>query len=304
MKNRGGTSPASRVEPARRRFRVIPGGRANLPEEHAIRLTAVPLDDGPASRSDAPDVFLRSTLGRTAAISAALHVAIGALFLLMGSPPTSEAVPISVTLVWTPASPVDAAAPSPPVAASPAAPVEEIPATPPPAPPELAAIEPAAEAPAAPAHLAAPLPPPQRHLHAAAKAPRAAASAERAPPSPAQPPSAQPTQSVEAGAQPPQQSASLPLIPPRAVSGAAGNGKPVYPAEAKRRGIQGKVVLRVEVSREGMPTKVLVLTSSGHRDLDDAAVTSVQKWHFVPASRGGEAVDATAEIPIQFRLAD
>jgi protein TonB len=101
-----------------------------------------------------------------------------------------------------------------------------------------------------------------------------------------------------------QQQAILPLIPPRPVSGAAGNAKPDYPADAKRRGIQGKVVLQVEVSREGMPTRVLVLTTSGHRDLDDAAVSAVGKWRFVPASRGGEAVAATAEIPIQFRLAD
>jgi protein TonB len=107
-----------------------------------------------------------------------------------------------------------------------------------------------------------------------------------------------------ADTQPAQQSAALPLIPPRALSGAAGNGKPAYPAEAMRRGIQGNVTLRVEVSRAGLPTQVLVLASSGHHDLDDAAVAAVQKWRFVPASRGGEAVDATAEVPIQFRLAD
>ncbi len=64
------------------------------------------------------------------------------------------------------------------------------------------------------------------------------------------------------------------------------------------------MVLQVDVSREGVATKVHVLTSSGHRELDEAAVTTVGKWHFVPASRGGEAIAATAEIPIQFRLAD
>jgi protein TonB len=263
---------------------------AGIADRRAIRLSAVPLEDRPAVQSDVPATFVRSSLGRTATISAALHAALGALILFMGSPPASEAIPISVTLVRASVPPPEAAT---------APPADETPAPPP---PELAAIEPAAAAPTLPEPM--PPPPPQRPRPPVAKAPRASTSVAHDPPTPGQAPAAQPSHVAMADTQPAQQSAALPLIPPRALSGAAGNGKPAYPAEAMRRGIQGNVTLRVEVSRAGLPTQVLVLASSGHHDLDDAAVAAVQKWRFVPASRGGETVDATAEVPIQFRLAD
>ncbi len=276
---------------------------AGVADRRAIRLSAVPLEDRPAVQADAPvTFFLRTPLGRTAAISAALHAALGALILLMGSPPAAESVPISVTLVRAPApAPAsETATAAPPADTSPPAAAEEAPAPPPP--PELAAIEPTAAAPALPEPV--PPPPPQRPRPPVAKAPLASTSAAHDRPASAAAPAAQPSQTAPAAAEPPQQSAALPLIPPRALSGAAGNGKPAYPAEAMRRGIQGNVTLRVDVSRAGLATQVLVLASSGHRDLDDAAVAAVQKWRFVPASRGGEPVDATAEVPIQFRLAD
>jgi protein TonB len=88
------------------------------------------------------------------------------------------------------------------------------------------------------------------------------------------------------------------------VSGAAGNPKPSYPAEARQRGIEGHVVLRVSVDANGAATTVSVLSSSGHESLDDAALAAVRRWRFVPATRAGVAVAATADVPIQFRLED
>jgi protein TonB len=95
-----------------------------------------------------------------------------------------------------------------------------------------------------------------------------------------------------------------PVVPPRPVAGAAGNRPPDYPAEAKRRGWQGKLMLRVEVSAAGAALGVTVATSSGHQVLDDAAVAAVAKWRFVPATRAGEPVAAAAEVPVAFRLED
>jgi periplasmic protein TonB len=100
----------------------------------------------------------------------------------------------------------------------------------------------------------------------------------------------------------PPQVAALPIIPPQAISGRAGNPKPDYPAEARRRGLQGKVVLLVEVSAAGLPDSVAVASSSGHAALDQAALAAVQRWHFSPATRGGTPVAGTAQVPIQFRL--
>ncbi|HTZ78415.1 MAG TPA: energy transducer TonB [Stellaceae bacterium] len=303
MNSPGGSSPASLAPSARQRFRVITGGRAHHTAV-VIPLFAPSPDDEPEP-SSAPESILRSPLARAVLISAALHLALLALIVMIGIPESMESAPISVTLVWAPA-PQAPAAPATEAAAAPAAPeapAEAVAAAAPPPPVEkLAALAPAAEP--APEK---PMPPPPPHRPPAP--PRAAASeatashapAAAAPPMPSE--AAAPAAGVAA---PPAsaQVAALPLIPPRPVSGAAGNAKPLYPAAARRLGIQGKVILQVEVSPEGTPAKVTVLTSSGHAALDEAAVTAVGKWRFVPASRGGTAVAATAEIPIEFRLAD
>ncbi len=80
------------------------------------------------------------------------------------------------------------------------------------------------------------------------------------------------------------------------------NPKPGYPMIARRRGLEGTVRLDVRVSAEGIPVAVKVRESGGHESLDEAAVTAVWHWRFVPARRGGEAVEASVVVPIRFRL--
>ena len=103
---------------------------------------------------------------------------------------------------------------------------------------------------------------------------------------------------------PPAQVAALPILPPRPISGASGNPRPDYPAAARRHGLQGKVVLRVEVSAEGRAQSVEVKVSSGHSILDEAALDAVRRWRFNPASQNGNPVAGAAEVPIEFRLVD
>jgi protein TonB len=96
----------------------------------------------------------------------------------------------------------------------------------------------------------------------------------------------------------------LPLIPPRPVAGIAANRPPVYPDRARQRGEHGRVVLRVDVSSDGMPVGVSVAQSSGHPALDEAAIAAVRQWRFVAAMRGGTAVPAAANVPVQFTLVE
>lgn len=79
---------------------------------------------------------------------------------------------------------------------------------------------------------------------------------------------------------------------------------PVYPRAALLAGAEGVVVLEVHVGRDGRPLDVRLHRSSGHRDLDRAAVRHVQRsWHFQPAVRDGVAVETVGLVPIAFNLA-
>ena len=80
------------------------------------------------------------------------------------------------------------------------------------------------------------------------------------------------------------------------------NPAPRYPDAARRSGEQGTVTLRVQVARDGAPSRVAVEKSSGSPHLDAAALEAVKAWRFTPARRGGEAVESWMLVPIVFRL--
>lgn len=80
------------------------------------------------------------------------------------------------------------------------------------------------------------------------------------------------------------------------------NPKPVYPQEAIQNAWQGKVLLRLHISEQGSVSKVDVVSTSGRKILDRAAVQAVKKWQFRPASQGGLAVAFTLQVPIIFEL--
>ena len=82
------------------------------------------------------------------------------------------------------------------------------------------------------------------------------------------------------------------------------NPKPVYPSAARRRGMQGIVLLSLVINKKGMVDNISVERSSGFKVLDRSAVKSVKQWRFMPASRGGLSISSVIEIPIKFILDD
>ncbi len=78
--------------------------------------------------------------------------------------------------------------------------------------------------------------------------------------------------------------------------------KPQYPIEARRQGLEGKVVLRVTVSTDGRITSVTVVQSSGHSILDRAARDGVARWRFAAARRATGSVATSYDVPIEFKL--
>ena len=67
---------------------------------------------------------------------------------------------------------------------------------------------------------------------------------------------------------------------------------------------EGKVILRVRVSPEGVAELIEVKVSSGSSRLDDSAQRTVRTWKFIPAKRGGTPVESWVQVPIIFRLED
>ncbi|MBU1041716.1 MAG: energy transducer TonB [Proteobacteria bacterium] len=78
--------------------------------------------------------------------------------------------------------------------------------------------------------------------------------------------------------------------------------KPTYPAEARRRGITGRVLLRVHVDAVGSVRDVLVQSAEPVGVFEAQAVEAVRKWRFKPGVRLGEPVPAWLLVPIRFAL--
>ena len=80
------------------------------------------------------------------------------------------------------------------------------------------------------------------------------------------------------------------------------NPSPAYPAISKRMGEQGKVVLRVFISTDGLPQKIEINQSSGFDRLDRQAQDTVLRWKFVPGKRNGVPEAMWYLVPIHFVL--
>lgn len=90
--------------------------------------------------------------------------------------------------------------------------------------------------------------------------------------------------------------------PPRFGAAYLNNPAPAYPPLARRLSEQGRVLLKVLVTEEGLAAMVQVDTSSGHNKLDQAAIDAVKKWSFIPAKRSNQPISAYVLVPIKFSL--
>ncbi|WP_321491453.1 TonB family protein [uncultured Desulfobacter sp.] len=76
----------------------------------------------------------------------------------------------------------------------------------------------------------------------------------------------------------------------------------MYPFGAKRKGIQGQVLIRCLVGLNGTATKHKILISEPEGEFDEAALTALQKWRFKPGILGGQAVPTWIRVPFIFKL--
>ena len=76
---------------------------------------------------------------------------------------------------------------------------------------------------------------------------------------------------------------------------------PDYPEAARRRRIEGEVVLRFVVDRQGNVENSIKVVESIPM-LDQAAIGALRKWRFSPGRERGMAVRVLLEVPLRFTL--
>jgi TonB family protein len=75
---------------------------------------------------------------------------------------------------------------------------------------------------------------------------------------------------------------------------------PVYPQEARWNHIQGTVILRAAIGKDGRIVDLKPV--SGPAQLIPAAMGGVQQWRYRPYLVAGEPVEADTLITVNFRL--
>ncbi len=87
------------------------------------------------------------------------------------------------------------------------------------------------------------------------------------------------------------------LEPPRVVE----DTPPLYTEDAFDRGIEGRVVLRVIIRKDGSVGAIRIHQSLDG-DLDRATVAAVQTWKFEPATIDGDPINVLADIEVDFQM--
>jgi protein TonB len=211
------------------------------------------------------------------AVVLALHVAVVWGLLQMNPELHRQVTPLLVSMITPERAP--GVAPPPPPPPAPKRVVKPVP------PPITARVPPPAAAP----------PPLERSITIDVEPPPA-----ELPPGP---PAPAPVPIAAAPPVPPAPPAPEPRVePPRFDAAYLSNPVPAYPPVARRMGEHGRVLLRVLVSASGHPERIDLHRSSGFERLDRAAREAVERWQFVPARRGPEAVAGWVIVPIVFTL--
>jgi len=80
------------------------------------------------------------------------------------------------------------------------------------------------------------------------------------------------------------------------------NQVPEYPAIARLNGWEGKTVLKVLVTAEGLCESISIQSSSGYELLDQSALNTVKKWRFIPAKKADRPVSSEILVPVVFAI--
>lgn len=78
---------------------------------------------------------------------------------------------------------------------------------------------------------------------------------------------------------------------------------PPFPPLARRRGLQGTVILKIEILQNGNHGQIVIQQSSGYSLLDEAAIAAVKSsCRFQAARRGDQTLVSWVSIPYVFKI--
>ncbi len=78
--------------------------------------------------------------------------------------------------------------------------------------------------------------------------------------------------------------------------------EPVYPRHARRRNIEGKVMIKFLVNSHGRVEKPVIQESKPKGMFDKCVMTAVRQWLFTPGYYKGKPVSTWVICPIRFDL--
>jgi len=91
------------------------------------------------------------------------------------------------------------------------------------------------------------------------------------------------------------------MVSPRIISGT--RIQPEYPEHARRAGVEGDVLLRAVIRRDGTVGSLEVVQAPrADLGLSEAALTAVSQWRYHPARLEGRPVEVYFMIEVTFRL--
>jgi TonB family protein len=77
--------------------------------------------------------------------------------------------------------------------------------------------------------------------------------------------------------------------------------QPVYPAAAKAAHVQGTVLLKMIILKDGTPGEITVASSPSH-DLSEASLEAVRQWRYRPTLLNGEPIEVLTDVIVNFTL--
>jgi len=78
--------------------------------------------------------------------------------------------------------------------------------------------------------------------------------------------------------------------------------KPLYPARARMRRIEGSVTVEFTVTENGNTKDIKIITADPPKTFNRAAVRAIERWRFSPAEVDGKSVQVRIRQNIRFEL--